>query len=42
MAHKVDLGYGFIKAAYDSLNRPFEISRLCTVSNTLKTSPGPL
>jgi len=40
VAHNVGFDYGFIKAAYESLNRQFKKPKFCTVSNSRKTFPG--
>jgi len=40
VAHNVGFDYGFIKAAYESLNRPFRKPKFCTVVNSRKTFPG--
>lgn len=40
VAHNVGFDYGFIKAAYESINRPFKMPKFCTVSNSRKSFPG--
>ncbi len=40
VAHNVGFDYGFIKAAYESINRSFRKPKFCTVSNSRKTFPG--
>lgn len=40
VAHNVGFDYGFIKAAYESINRPFKKPKFCTVSNSRKSFPG--
>ncbi len=40
VAHNVGFDYGFIKAAYASINRSFKMPKFCTVSNTRKSFPG--
>ncbi|MBL4671629.1 MAG: VRR-NUC domain-containing protein [Arenicella sp.] len=40
VAHNVGFDYGFIKAAYESINRSFKKPKFCTVSNSRKSFPG--
>ncbi len=40
VAHNVGFDYGFIKAAYESINRAFRKPKFCTVANSRKTFPG--
>lgn len=40
VAHNVGFDYGFIKAAYESINRSFKKPKFCTVSNARKSFPG--
>ena len=40
VAHNVGFDYGFIKAAYTALNRPFQRPKFCTVRNARKAFPG--
>ena len=40
VAHNVGFDYGFIKAAYERMNRPFKKPKFCTVRNARKTFPG--
>lgn len=40
VAHNVGFDYGFIKAAYESINRTFRKPKFCTVANSRKTFPG--
>lgn len=40
VAHNVGFDYGFIKSAYESLNRTFRKPKFCTVANSRKTFPG--
>ncbi|MFT6406987.1 MAG: DNA polymerase-3 subunit epsilon [Arenicella sp.] len=40
VAHNVGFDYGFIKAAFESINRSFKKPKFCTVSNSRKSFPG--
>ncbi len=40
VAHNVGFDYGFIKAAFESINRPFRKPKFCTVSQSRKVFPG--
>lgn len=40
VAHNVGFDFGFIKAAYDSLNIHFRKPKFCTVQNSRRTFPG--
>ena len=40
VAHNVGFDYGFIKAAYAGINRPFYLPKICTVRSSKKTFPG--
>ncbi|MEO0368562.1 MAG: exonuclease domain-containing protein, partial [Pseudomonadota bacterium] len=40
VAHNVGFDYGFIKAAYDSMNRSFKLPKMCTVRSARKAFPG--
>jgi len=40
VAHNVGFDYGFIKAAFESINRPFKKPKFCTVSHSRKAFPG--
>lgn len=40
VAHNVGFDYGFIKAAYQSINRSFRKPKFCTVQHARRTFPG--
>ncbi len=40
VAHNVGFDYGFIKAAYEAMDRSFVMPKLCTVRATRKVFPG--
>jgi DNA polymerase-3 subunit epsilon len=40
VAHNVGFDYGFIKSAFESINRSFHKPKYCTVRNARKTFPG--